>query len=57
MSNDDGGLAVGTTHQVRIEVFAWLTKLVGGDGGGRLFFTEEFTPGEDMERVVRRMTK
>ena len=30
--------------KVKIEVFAWLTRYVGGDGGGRKFYTEEFSP-------------
>jgi molybdopterin converting factor small subunit len=50
---------VGTAvkQQVQIEVFAWLTRYVGGDGGGRLFFTEEFAAGESLQTVVRRMTR
>lgn len=57
MSNTTSDLVVKTENQVRIEVFAWLTKLVGGNGGGRMYFTEDFTPGEDVERVVRRMSR
>ena len=43
--------------QVKIEVSAWLTRYVGGSGGGRIYFTEEFTLGDSMQTVVRRFTK
>ncbi len=43
--------------KVKIEVFAWLTRYVGGDGGGRKFYTEEFTPGESLRTVVRRVSR
>jgi molybdopterin converting factor small subunit len=43
--------------KVKIEVFAWLTRYVGGDGGGRKFYTEELAPGESLRTVVRRMSR
>ena len=44
-------------QHVSIEVFAWLTRYVGGIGGGRMFFTEEFATGDDIKTVVRKLTR
>jgi len=44
-------------QHVLIEVFAWLTSYVGGMGGGRMFFTEEFEAGEILQVVLRRLTR
>ena len=44
-------------QHVSIEVFAWLTRYVGGMGGGRMFFTEEFATGDDIKTVVRKLTR
>ena len=57
MAEEQGKAVTAVKQHVRIEVFAWLTRYVGGDGGGRLFFTEEFEVGETLQTVVRRMTR
>jgi len=54
---EQGEMVTAVKQQVRIEVFAWLTRYVGGNGGGRMFFTEEFAAGESLQTVVRRMTR
>ena len=57
MVEEQGRAFAAVKRHVRIEVFAWLTRYVGGDGGGRLFFTEEFDAGESLQTVVRRLTR
>jgi len=55
---EEQGKAIAAVKQhVQIEIFAWLTRFVGGDGGGRRFFTEEFTAGDTLEEVVRGLTR
>lgn len=56
LEEQDKAVAAVKQH-VRIEVFAWLTRYVGGDGGGRKFFTEEFAAGESIQTVVQRLTR
>lgn len=50
-------MTTSSLHKVRIEVFAWLTKMVGGDGSGKIFFDITFTPGESLETVVRSLSQ
>ena len=57
MVEEQGKAGTAVRRQVQIEVFAWLTRYVGGDGGGRKFFTEEFAAGESVQMVVRRLTR
>ena len=57
MADEQDKTVTAEKPKVRIEVFAWLTRYVGGDGGGRKFYTEEFTPGESLRTVVRRVSR
>ena len=57
VAEEQGKVVTAVKQQVQIEVFAWLTRYVGGDGGGRMFFAEEFVAGESLQTVVRRMTR
>ncbi|MBF8267154.1 MAG: hypothetical protein HW388_662 [Dehalococcoidia bacterium] len=41
-------------QKVRIEVTSWLTRYVGGDGSGRVYFDQEFAPGESLKAVLHR---
>lgn len=57
MAEQQGETVTAVNQQVKIEVSAWLTRYVGGNGGGRMFFTEEFTADENLQTVVRRFTQ
>ena len=57
MADEQDKTVTAEKPKVKIEVFAWLTRYVGGDGGGRKFYTEEFTPGESLRTVVRRLSR
>ena len=57
VAEEQGKIVTAVKQHVRIEVFAWLTRYVGGDGGGRMYFTEEFEAGETLLMVVRRLTR
>ena len=50
-------MATGALNKVQIEVFAWLTKMVGGNGSGKVFFDVTFTPGQTLETVVKSMSQ
>lgn len=39
---------------VRIEIFAWITKFIGGDGGGRRRYDEPLLAGDTVRTVLRR---
>ena len=56
MAEDSVNTVTDVKRHVLIEVLAWLTRYVGGDGGGRMFFTEEFEAGEILQTVVGRLT-
>ena len=43
--------------KVQVEVMSWLTRHVGGDGSGRVYFDQEFTPGETLKTVLQRLGK
>ena len=47
--------AVGT-RSATVEVMAWVTRLVGGDGTGRRFFEEPLREGDTVGDVLRRVS-
>jgi molybdopterin converting factor small subunit len=49
--------SVATTGQVEIEVVAWVTKFVGGDGSTRKVYHEALTEGDTVRTVLRRLSK
>ena len=48
-------LANAAVHKVQVEIMSWLTRHVGGVGSGRIFFDQEFTPGESLKAVLTRL--
>jgi molybdopterin converting factor small subunit len=42
---------------VSIEVTTWVTKHVGGDGGGSKRFEESLTPGDTVRAILRRFSR
>lgn len=44
------------TGQATIEVMAWVTRFVGGDGSGRREYAEPVGPGETVRAVLRRFS-
>jgi molybdopterin converting factor small subunit len=42
--------------QVEIEVVAWITKLVGGDGSNRKMYHESLQDGDTVRKVLRRLS-
>ena len=44
------------TGQVAIEVVAWITKFVGGDGSTRKVFQEALSDGDTVRTVLRRLS-
>lgn len=51
----DASAAV-TTAQIEIEVIAWITKFVGGDGSTRQVFYEPLGEGDTVRRILRRLS-
>lgn len=45
-----------TAAQVEIEVVAWITKFVGGDGSTRQVYDEALAPGDTVRTVLRRLS-
>jgi molybdopterin converting factor small subunit len=45
-----------TAAQVEIEVVAWVTKFVGGDGSGRKVYYEPLRPDDTIRKVLRRLS-
>lgn len=45
-----------TTGQVEIEIVAWITRFVGGDGSTRKMFGEPLRPGDTVRNVLRRLS-
>jgi molybdopterin converting factor small subunit len=45
------------TLDVTIEVTTWVTKHVGGDGGGSRVFEEAFTSGDTVRTILRRFSR
>ena len=50
-----GGTAT-ATGQVEIEVVAWVTKFVGGDGSGRKLYREPLRSDDTVRKVLRRLS-
>lgn len=44
------------TAQIEIEVVAWITKFVGGDGSTRKVFHDSLGEGDTVRRVLRRLS-
>jgi molybdopterin converting factor small subunit len=44
------------TNSAIVEVTAWVTRLVGGDGTGRRFFEEPLRDGDTVGDVLRRVS-
>ena len=42
---------------IRVEVVAWATTFVGGDGTSRVTFEEEASPGDTIRHVLKRLSK
>ena len=42
--------------QVEIEVVAWITKFVGGDGSTRKIYHEPLKDGDTVRKVLRRLS-
>ena len=49
-------LAHTDTKAVTVEVTAWVTRLVGGDGTGRRLFDEPLRDGDTVADVLRRFS-
>lgn len=45
------------TGQVEIEVVAWVTKFVGGDGSNRKVYHQPIEAGDTVRTVLRRLSK
>jgi hypothetical protein len=51
-----GEVRTAATATVTVEVTSWVTKLVGGDGGGSRRFEEALAPGDTVRDVLRRVS-
>lgn len=51
----DAAAATAVGH-IEIEVVAWVTKFVGGDGSGRKVYTEALRPEDTVRKVLRRLS-
>ena len=56
MAEQQTTITTAVDQNIQIEVFAWLNRAVGGDGSGSRFISQEFTPGESLGTVMRRLT-
>ena len=45
------------TGQVEIEIVAWVTKFVGGDGSSRKVYHQPLEAGDTVRTVLRRLSK
>ncbi len=43
-------------HRLRIELIAWATRFVGGDGSERAVFEEEVRPSDTVRSVLKRFS-
>jgi molybdopterin converting factor small subunit len=50
------GSLVPVAGQVEIEVVAWITKFVGGDGSTRQVYNEPLREGDTVRKVLRRLS-
>ncbi len=51
------GQALTDTRHATVEVTTWVTKLVGGDGGGSRLIEEPLRPGDTVGRLLRRVSE
>jgi molybdopterin converting factor small subunit len=49
--------AATASGQVEIEVVAWITKFVGGDGSSRKVYHESLRDGDTVRTVLRRLSQ
>jgi molybdopterin converting factor small subunit len=56
MSNVNVAQTAGTAGQVEIEVVAWVSKFVGGNGSDRKVYQEALQAGDTVRRVLRRLS-
>ena len=49
-------LSATAAGQVEIEVVAWVTKFVGGDGSTRKVYDEPLNDGDTVRKVLRRLS-
>ncbi|MEK6710916.1 MAG: MoaD/ThiS family protein [Nitrospinota bacterium] len=50
------GAATGERFHVQVEVVAWATTFVGGDGNERKAFEVGASPGDDVRSVLKRLS-
>jgi len=50
------GVTATVTGQVEIEVVAWVSKFVGGDGSGRKVYHEPLRSDDTVRKVLRRLS-
>ena len=55
--NRQPGTASAVEGQVEIEVVAWVTKFVGGDGSTRKIYREPLQEGDTVRTVLRRLSR
>ncbi len=51
------GPSTATLGQVEIEVVAWVTTFVGGDGSSRKIYHQALAEGDTIRTVLRRLSK
>jgi molybdopterin converting factor small subunit len=56
MSDRDVSATATAAGQVEIEVVAWVTKFVGGDGSSRKLYYEPLRPEDTVRKVLRRLS-
>ena len=49
-------LSATAAGQVEIEVVAWITKFVGGDGSTRKMYYEPLKDGDTVRKILRRLS-
>ena len=54
--NSQPGPASAVSGEVTIEVVAWVTKFVGGDGSTRKIYHEPLQDGDTVRTVLRRLS-
>lgn len=55
--NSQPGPASAVSGQVTIEVVAWVTKFVGGDGSNRKVYHEPLQEGDTVRTILRRLSR
>jgi len=55
--NSQPDTASAVRGQVEIEVVAWVTKFVGGDGSNRKVYREPLQAGDTVRTVLRRLSR